>query len=177
MALAGDHLVAGADAEQLVGERHGLARKPRRHERPGVDVAVTLHAARHQHPREWLGRRQLQEGVVLVVTQEDVVLRAPLLDEIVLERQRLDYRVGDDELEADDIIEEGVGLRTRPVGPQVVADPVAERSGLTHVNGLASLVEVQVDPGLLWQPGYLLLEIADGHTVLWRDYSSTPNPP
>ena len=57
---------------------------------PGVEVVVALDAARDQHPRKRLARRQLQVGIVLVVAQQDVVFRRPLLDQVVLERQRLD---------------------------------------------------------------------------------------
>ena len=75
-ALAGDHLVARADAEQPVRQRHRLAREVRRHERAGVEAAVALDAARHQHARKRLVGRQLQVGIVLVVAQQDVVFRA-----------------------------------------------------------------------------------------------------
>ena len=67
-------------------------------ERAGVDIAVPLHDARHQHARKRFRRRQLQVGVVLIVAQQDVVARRALLDQVVLERQRLDHRVGDDRL-------------------------------------------------------------------------------
>ena len=100
MPRAGDHLVAGADAEHLVRQRHGAARELRGQERAGIDVAVALDRARHQHARKRLGRRQLQVGIVLIVAQQDVVARRALLDDVVLERQRLDHRVGDDDFEA-----------------------------------------------------------------------------
>ena len=99
-AAPGDHLVARADAEQPVRQRHRPARQLGRQERAGVEVARLLDAARHQHPRKRLAGRQLQVRVVLVVAQQDVVLRRPLLDQVVLERERLHHRVGDDHLEA-----------------------------------------------------------------------------
>ena len=46
-------------------------------ERAGVEVVVALDAARDQHARKRLAGRQLQVGVVLVVAEQDVVLRAP----------------------------------------------------------------------------------------------------
>ena len=55
-ALAGDHLVARPDAEQPVRQRHRPARELGRQERTGVEVAVALDAARHQHARERLAR-------------------------------------------------------------------------------------------------------------------------
>ena len=59
--------------------------------------------AEFEHGR--FGRGQPEVGVVLVVPQQDVVLGRSLLDEMVLERQGLDDGVGDDELEAADVIE------------------------------------------------------------------------
>ena len=53
-----------------------LRAKLRRQERAGVEAAVALDAPRDQHARKRLVRRQLQVRVVLVVAQQDVVLRA-----------------------------------------------------------------------------------------------------
>ena len=100
-----------------------------------------------------------------------------LLDQVVLERQRLDDRVGDDDLEPDDLVEQRVGLRIRAVGAEVVADAVAQRARLADVNRVALRVEVQIDPGLLRQPGDLFLEFVDGHTLLCRVSLPGLNPP
>ena len=100
-----------------------------------------------------------------------------LLDQVVLERQRLDHRVGDDDLEADDLVEERVGLGIDAVGAEIVADAVAQGARLADVNRVAIRVEVQIDPGLLGQPGDLLLEFVDGHTLLCRVSVRCLNPP
>ncbi len=162
-APAGDDLVAGPDAEQLVGERHRLARQGRRQERTGVVVAVAGDPARHEHPRKRLGGGQLQIRIVLIIAQQDVEPRRALLDEVILERQCLDQRVGDDDLEPRHLIEQGIGLRARAVGAQVAADPVAQRASPTDIQRVAGVVEVEVDPRLLRQPRDLSLEIANGH--------------
>ena len=60
-----------------------------------------------------------------------------LLDEVVLERQRLDDRVGDDDLEPGDLVEQRVGLGIDAVGAQIVADAVAQRTRLADVDRLA----------------------------------------
>ena len=52
------------------------------------------------------------------------------------------------------------------VGAEVAADAVAQRARLADVDRLAVRVEVQVDAGLLGQPGDLILEFVDGHTLL-----------
>ena len=77
---------------------------------------------------------------------------ASLLDQVVFERQRLDHRVGDDELEPGNLVEQGIGLGIGAVGAQIVPDPVAQRPRLAHVDGFARRVEVQIDPRLLGQP-------------------------
>ena len=164
-ALAGDHLVARSDAEQAMRERHRAPRQPRRQERPGVDVLVALDAPRDQHPREPLSRRQLQVGIVLVVAKPDVVLRVPRLDDVVLERQRLDDRVGDDVLEAVDLLEQRVGLDVQPPRAEIAAHPIAQRAGLADVDRLTRMVEIQVHARLLGQPGDLGLEIVNRHRV------------
>ena len=63
------------------------------------------------------------------------------------------------------------------VRAQVVADAVAQRPRLADVDRVAGRVEVQVDPGLLGQPGDLILEFADGHTLLCRVSCACLNPP
>ena len=176
-AFAGDHLVARSDAEQTMRQRHGLAGETRRQERAGVEAAIALHAARDEDAREPFVRRQLQIRIILVVAEQDVVLRRPLFDQVVLERQRLDDRIGDDNLKAHDLVEQRIGLRIAAVGAKVVPDPVAERPRLADVNGVAIRVEVQIHSRLLRQPGNLLLEILDGHTLLCRDFVACLNPP
>ena len=85
-----------------------------RQERSRVEVAALLDAPRHEHPRKRLARRQLQIRIVLVVAQQDVVLRRPLLDQVVLERERLHHRVGDDHLDRRDLLEQRVVARAEP---------------------------------------------------------------
>jgi hypothetical protein len=161
--LPGDHLIARADAEQPVRQRHRLAAKLRRQKRSGIEVARLLDLPRHQHARKRLARRQLQVRVVLVVAQQDVVLRRPLLDQIVLERERLHYRVGDDHLNRRDVVEERVVPRAEPVRTEIAADAVAQRARLADVDGLPRRIRPQIHAGLLGQAADLFLEITDGH--------------
>ena len=165
--IAGNHFVARPDAEQPVGQRHGPASELRRHERAGVVVVVLLDAPRDQDARERLARRELQVGVVLVVAQQDVVARRPLLDEVILERQRLDHRIGDDELEPRRFVEQRVDARAHPLRPQVAADAVAQHPGLADVQRVPRLVEIEVDPRLLGQAGDPALEVLDRHGLHW----------
>ena len=91
-------------------QRHRLPRKARRHKWAGVIGAVAFHPACHEDSRKPLVRRQLEIRVVLVVAKQDVVLGASLLDQVVFEGQRLDHRVGHDEFELGNLVEEGVCL-------------------------------------------------------------------
>ncbi len=162
-AESGNHLVARPDAEHLVGQGHGPARELRRQERAGEKVAPCLNVSGHQHPRKRFGGRQLQIRIVFVVAQQDVVARIALLDQVVLERQGLDDRVGDDDLEARGFVEQRVVARAEAVGAKVAADAIAQRSGLADVEGFSRGAGKQIDPGLMRQPAHLLLEIVDGH--------------
>ena len=152
-----------ADPEQAVREGHRPPREAGGQERPGVDVAVPLDSARDQDAGKRLRSGQLEERVVLVIAEQDVVLRLPLLDQVVLEGQGLDDRVGHDDVERIRLVEQGVGLRARAVGPQVAAHAIPEGAGLAHVDRLASRVRKEIDSRLLGQPGDPVLEIPDGH--------------
>ncbi len=176
-ALPGDDLVAGADAEQPVRQRHRPAAERGGQERTGVVVPVALHAPGDEDARKGLAGRQLQVGVVLVVAQQDVVARRPLLDQVVLERQRLHHRVGDDDLEALGLVEQGIDARARAVRAQIAADAVAEHARLAHVERVAGGVVVDVDAGLLREAGDLGLEITDWHAIhcrFWRVFCNLP---
>ena len=175
-ALPGNHFVARPDPEQPVRERHGLAREMRGQKRARVEAAVALDAPRHQHARKRLVGRQLQVGIVLVVAQQDVVFRRPLLDQVVFEGERLHDRVGDDDVEPRHLVEERIGLRIAAVGAEIVTDAVAQRPRLPDVNRVAGGVEVQIDAGLLRQPGNLLLEFVDAHTGTMTRFFSVSEP-
>ena len=175
-ALAGDDFVARPDPEQPVRERHGLAREGRGQERSRIEAAVALHAARDEHAGKRLVGRQLEVRIVLVVAQQDVVLRRALLDEVILERERFDDRVGDDHFQPRDFAQQRVGLRVA-AGAKIIPDAVAQRARFADVNGVATRVEVQVHSRLLGQPGNLFLEFVDGHTLLCRGSAQCLNPP
>jgi hypothetical protein len=96
IALAVDDLVARSDAKQPMRQRHRPARHRRRHERPGVDVAVARDLrATSSRARSFVSELRIRIG--LVVAQQDVEARIALLDQAVLERERLDHRIGDDD--------------------------------------------------------------------------------
>ena len=170
-ALAGNRLVAGSDPEQSVRQRHRPPAERRRQVGPRIEVIVALDAARDQHPRERLTRRELEVRVVLVVPEEDVVLRSALLDQVILERERFHDRVGDDDLEALRFVEQGVDARAHALRAQVAPDAIAEDPRLADVQRFARLVVIEVDARLLRKTRYLGLEITNRHALhceFWR---------
>ncbi len=84
---------------------------------------------------------------------------------MVLERQRLHDRVGDDELEPLRFIEQRVDARTDAMGAEIAAHPVAKHAGFADVQRFAGGVLEDVDAGLLRETGDLGLEITDRHAI------------
>ncbi len=170
-AFARNHLVARPHPKQPMRQRHRSPRQLGWQEWTGVVVLVPLRLPRDQDAGKCLAGGQLQVGVVLVVAQEDVVAGILLLDQVVLERQRLDHRVGDDGLEPCRLVEERVDARAHALRAEVAAHPVPEHARLADVQGFTRLVRVDVDPGLFGKTGYLGLEITDWHALhceFWR---------
>jgi hypothetical protein len=80
----------GADRERLDQLVERVADRVGVRVRPEVAHTLALAAAHHHRPWPLLAHGHGQEGVALVVEQPDVEARAVLLDEAVLEHQRLD---------------------------------------------------------------------------------------
>ncbi|MBP2681935.1 MAG: hypothetical protein H6Q78_1798, partial [Candidatus Krumholzibacteriota bacterium] len=87
--------------------------------------------------------------VALVVPEENVVARAVLLDQVVLEDERFLFGARHHEVEVHGALEEKLDL-VAPVGPvaEVVRRPGPEVLCLAHVEHLAPRVLEEVDPGL-----------------------------
>jgi len=82
--------------------------------RTEVNASVLAQAAGHINSRETLSEGQLDVGVSLVVAQQDVEARLLLLDEVILERERL-FVIGDnDVVDIDRLADERAGLRVFP---------------------------------------------------------------
>ena len=75
--------------EDAADELERLAHLARARERAEVQVAGHAAAAEEAHPRPLVVQRDLDGRVALVVAQAEVVRRALLLDEVVLEEERL----------------------------------------------------------------------------------------
>ena len=96
--------------------------------------------------RKLLGDGKLQVKVVLVVLETDVEARTVVLDEVVLEDQRLDLVGGGDELEVGRPPDElRYARRLRVSGREVRAQAITQPQGLADVDDLRLAVAEHVD--------------------------------
>ena len=129
---------AGWDQEVTMNQIDDAIGEIRRKVRTEVNAPVLAQAARHIDSRKALGEGQLDVGVSLVVAQQDVEARLLLLDEVILERQRL-FVIGDDNvIDIDRLADERAGLRVFPTAfVKIRRDPRAQVLGLADVNDFA----------------------------------------
>ena len=144
---------ARPDLEHPLDHLHGPAARARREERSEVAVAVLQHAPRHERPRPVLARRDLDVGVRLVVAEEDVVARLVLLDERVLEGERLALGLRDDRVDRLELGEHRLRLHVLRPRAEVRREPLADRPRLPDVQDLPLGVLVEVDAGLVGVEG------------------------
>ena len=102
--------LAGRNFEVAMDEVHQPVRQIPRKVRTEVTGAV-LQAPRHIDARILL-RRELDVRIGLVVAQQDVEARLPLLDEVVLERQRFFFVVDLDEVDLPRVVDQRAGLES-----------------------------------------------------------------
>ncbi len=113
-------LAHGEDLLQVVerfAHRAGAGERP---EIPPLPLAATAVKAQ---PREALVGGEVDVGIALVVAQQDVVARAQLLDEVVLEDQRLGLGVGHRDLHVGDLRHHGLGLGVVRLAGEVARHP------------------------------------------------------
>ena len=145
-----EHLAALAQGKQLVDQ--GKVDVDPVDLGKGTEVlgAVEHDGAGAEHLRVLL-IGQADDGVGLAVLEIDVVARGAVLDERVLQQQRLELAVGDDHLEVRHPADQYEGLevarRARCPGIEVGADPSPQVLGLAHVQHLTAAVLEQVDAG------------------------------
>ena len=117
---------------------------------PEVPSALALATAHHQRPREGFVERHRQERVALVVTQANVEPRPELLDEAVLEHERLDLVTHLDPFHrlcgGHHLRGSGVQL---PGVLEVVREALTQARGLAHVDDGAKTILMQVHSRLV----------------------------
>ncbi len=140
--------VAGRNQKIAVNEIDDAVSEVRREEGAVVFRFVFLQAPGDVNARIALAHGELDVRISFVVAQEDVVARLLLLDEVVLERQRLFFVADDDVFNIDSLTEEAAGFGIL-VGSsdEVRTYPRAEVLGLSHVDNLAFGVLVEVHAG------------------------------
>ncbi len=106
------------------------------------------------YTRGYFSLVSLMYGKRLVIPQQDVEARLPLLDEIVFERQRLFVVVDQDVFDVAGVGDQRSGLGVgQPVVGEVAAHAGAQVLGLAHVDHFAVLVFVQIHAGQQGQLG------------------------
>ena len=165
-AVGKHRVLAGAQAKHLLQQLDGFLHRP-----PvgvGAEVAVALvdGTAVVRHARKALPRcRALaierchasdsEEGVALVVAEQDVVLRVLRLDEVVLQQQRLGLGAHHGGLQARDFADHVADARPPVVLAEIAAHALFQVACLAYVEQQAGGVEIAVNARQLRQGGHL----------------------
>ena len=137
--------LAAWDEEAAMDEIDQPVREVSGEVRAEIGAAILAQAAGDEDLGMAVVHRQLDVGVGLVVAQQNVEARLALLDEVVLERQRLALVGNRDVFEIDRLAHKRAGLLVHLVGGQEVgAHARSQVLRLTDVNDLALGVLVQV---------------------------------
>ena len=129
------------EIDQAVGKIAGEVRAE-------VSAAILLEAARNKYFGVAIAHGELDIGVGLVVTQQDVESRLSLLDEVIFERERLMFVGDSDVLDIDSLAHESAGLGIGLGSLQKIgANARSQIFRLTDVNNLAFSVFVEVTAG------------------------------
>ena len=86
-----------------------------------------------------------------------------LLDQVRLEDERLHDRVGNDDLDASDLVEQRIMTWAQAVCAEITAHAIAKRASFSDVNRFTRGVDPQIHAWLLGQAGQLILEVMNGH--------------
>ena len=152
----------------------------------GAEVAGPGDVAppRHQDPREGIGERHRNRRVALVILETDVESRPILLDQRVLEDERLGLRRHDDRLDVgDEPLEEPVLGARIVVGREVAADAALQALGLADVQHVTRGILPEIDARTIGEGIELALQrfgnVRGGHYLRRRrspPASATPSP-
>ena len=138
---------AGGQAEGRADRVHGGAGLAARPEGAEVARAVVRRFVGEREARV-LPRRKADEGVALIVLEQNVVARLVLLDEGVFEDQRLELARNEDGVEPVDLRDHAAGLFVVARAElEILADAVFELLRLADVDDLTARVHHQIDAG------------------------------
>jgi hypothetical protein len=154
--------LAGRHQKMAVNEVHQAMRQVAGKIRAVVSGAVLAQAARDVNARILFGG-QLDVRIGLVVAQQDVEARLPLLDEVVLERQRFFFVVDQNVIDVGGFGDERAGLGIgQAVVVEVAAHAEAQALGLADVDHPSAGVLVKVHAGRERQLGRFVTQIHRG---------------
>src|ERR1700686_2066119 len=132
-----------------------------------ISTAVLPQPSRYVNPRPALAKRELHVRVGLVVPQQDVESRLALLDQIVLESQRLFIVGNDDVVDIDRLLHQGSGLGVFPPRLVKIAGHAATQIlRLPHVDNFALGVHVEIHAGLGGYAADFGLQVHDEGSIL-----------
>ncbi len=139
---------AVANQEVALDQPQRFAGKAAGEKRSGVVGPVLPHAPGNHRAGVGLVDREPDVGIGLVVAKQDVVARLVSLDQIVLERQRFAFGIGDDELHVMDRCPHLVQPRIEIAGIlEVTPHAVAKRTRLADIDRRSGDILVEVDAG------------------------------
>ena len=154
--FAGDFEIAGAQRVVLPEELQKVVGVRDRAVRPEIGAVPPVYAAGQIDLREVVVRDD-DPRVGLGVLEQDVVARLVLLDEIVLQQQRVGLRIDDRELCVGDLRDQQPGLHIQPLRRhEVLRHPLVQVFGLAHINHLPRGIVVTIDPRGMWKQGDFL---------------------
>ena len=93
---------------------------------------------------------QKNERIGFVVPQQNIVLGLMLLDQVVLEDQRLRFGMRDGKLDGTDMAHQGSGLLAARIAPKIGAQTFGEILGLADVQDAACLIQHPIHTRLVW---------------------------
>ena len=154
--VAGDFQVAGTQRVVLPEELQKVVGVRDRAVRSEIGAVPPVYAAGEKDLREVVVRDD-DPRIGLGVLQQDVVARLVLLDEIVLQQQRVGLGVHNGELRVGDLRDQNPGLHVQPLRRhEVLRHPLVQILGLAHINHLPRGIVVTIDPRGMWKQGDFL---------------------
>ena len=155
MVQAGPHPVfhrairAAPQREDTVNALPCLPRGLGGRERPEIARPVSFaHLAHHFQPGELIPLRKPEQHILLVVAQNDIVVRPVLLDQACLKQQGFLFRGGVQRVQRDGMPDHRHGLgRELLLRTEIGKDALAQVARLAHIDDFPQSVLVQIHSG------------------------------
>ena len=164
--VPGEAAAAAGQQKGLGKETDGLIGRPPSAVGAEIPGAVPLPLAGDGGP--WIVLpADADEGIALVVLQQDIVFGLVFFDQRVFQQQSVQLGGGKNRLKMVDVGDHPPGLhRVRRQIGKILAHPAAQAFGLAHIDHCPRPVVHQIDAGQLGQTMCLILQLFKGHSVL-----------